>query len=134
MDEDAPRQKKEALSGKTLMVSGRIYQKEKDKFYLTSVIVHENAAILQQENSKQEIEFKENDLNAWNIAQYVLMALTQNSHNMFSKQKREIFPKQPNSIKHDISINNSNKKNNIREKFEKYTISFNKKFKNKNNK
>ena len=83
---------------------------------------------------KKEIEFKENDLNAWNIAQYVLMALTQNSHNMFSKQKREIFPKQPNSIKHDISINNSNKKNNIREKFEKYTISFNKKFKNKNNK
>ncbi|MBE5874521.1 MAG: DNA internalization-related competence protein ComEC/Rec2 [Lachnospiraceae bacterium] len=60
MDEDAPRQKKEALSGKTLMVSGRIYQKEKDKFYLTSVIVHENAAILQQENSKQAIEFKEN--------------------------------------------------------------------------
>ena len=82
---------------------------------------------------KKENEFKENDINAWNIGQYVLLALTQNSHSMFSKQKKEIYPKQPNHIKNDISFD-SNKNNKIKEKFERFAISFNRDFKNKNKK
>lgn len=81
---------------------------------------------------KKEIEYKENDINAWNIGQYVLIALTQNSSNMFSKQKKDIYPKQPNTIKNDMQSNNSNNK--IREKFERFAISFNKNFREKNKK
>lgn len=77
---------------------------------------------------KKETEFKEQDINAWNIGQYVLLALSQNSHSMFSKQKKDIFPKQPNTIKVNDSKKNKTK---IREKFEKYAISFNQRFKNK---
>ena len=79
---------------------------------------------------KKSIEEKENDINAWNIGHYVLMALYQNSSSMFSKQKKEIYPKKPITMK-DEEINT--KGNKIREKFERYAISFNNKFKNKNN-
>lgn len=81
---------------------------------------------------KKEIEYNESDINAWNIGQYVLLALTQNSTNMFSKQKKDIYPKQPNTIKNDTSKNNNDNSNKIREKFERFAISFNKNFKEKN--
>ena len=54
---------------------------------------------------RKEVEQKENDVNAWNIGQSVLMALYQNSTAMFSKQKKDIYPKKPITMEQDILKN-----------------------------
>lgn len=57
--EDAPQSLREMLSGKTLLLTGRVYQKEKGKIYLKSVIIYENAVVLQQ-NPKQVVKLQQN--------------------------------------------------------------------------
>lgn len=62
MDEDADMQLYRQFDSakERLLLTGRVYKKEQDRFYLSSIIIHENAAVLQQENPKQTIKLQKN--------------------------------------------------------------------------
>ena len=66
-DEDTPQYKQEAQldcamlnNGQQLWLTGRVYKKDRNKFYLKSITIHDSAAILQQENSQQTVKLQEN--------------------------------------------------------------------------
>lgn len=62
LDEDADMQlyKQFDSAEERLLLTGRVYKKEQDRFYLSSIIIHEKAAVLQQENPKQTIKLQDN--------------------------------------------------------------------------
>lgn len=45
---------------KQLTLTGRVYKKDRNQFYLDSIIIHEGAVALQHENPKQSFELAEN--------------------------------------------------------------------------